>query len=501
MFKKLAIIALLMILAVVGFAQEATPEATPDAEATAELTPEATETVEDELCPTLVENAIQITQTNCDATDTNEACYGYIFIDAELRGGDAEFVAPGDIEQVINIQSLQLSPMDTASGQWGVIVLAVEANANPLDEAATSDNTEAPENDDVQIVLYGDTQLSDASQFVEVTAIGNVNIREQPRTNAGIIASMTTGESLIANGRLPDNTWFRVRIVSEADIGIGWIAAEFLEAGFDPDTLPVITAEEAELPPEDLAAQYGPMQAFIFESGENDAPCSEAPNSGMLIQTPEGVASVTIWLDEVVIQLDGTGVISAQADGDLTVGVIDGTAQVEANGLTSTAVAGQAVDVPLDSDLGADGTPSAPRDITDDEVQGVPTTLLDDPVTIPTANSAPIIAPASAGFQWQFSYNTPPPYICSDGSEVILQSAGINPLISAEADAIVISGFRFPQVTDGVYSASYLDNNGNVIQDTIQVISSDRIIGDRTIDLSNPICSLTVSFTIQLVAQ
>jgi|GEM_PF-4101925 len=498
MLKRLALIALFLVAATV-FAQEATPEpeATADAETTVspEFTPEVTEMAgEDDLCPSLVENAIQLTQTNCEATDTNEACYGYIFIDAELRSGDAEFVAPGDIEQVINIQSLQLSPMDTASGQWGVIVLEVEPNAESTGDGTTPD-------DNVQIVLYGDTQLSDASQFVEVTAIGNVNIRERPRTSAGIIGSLTAGESLIANGRLPDNSWFRVRIVTESEVAIGWIAAEFLEPGFDPETLPEITAEEAEQPPEDIAAQYGPMQAFIFESGADDAPCSEAPNSGMLIQTPDGVASVTIWLDEVVIQLDGTGVISAQADGNLTVGVIDGTAQVEANGSTSTAVAGQAVDVPLDGDLSPSGDPSDPRPLEEDETQGVPTTLLDDPVTIPTASSAPIIAPASDGFQWQFSYTTPPPYICSDGSEVTLATAGVNPTVTAEADALVISGLRFPQTTPGVYRGSYLDNNGNVIQDTFQVVSSDRIIGDRIIDLSNPICSLTVSFSIQLVAQ
>ena len=30
------------------------------------------------------------------------------------------------------------------------------------------------------------------------------------------------------------------------------------------------------------------MQAFYFRSGIGDAPCAEAPNSGILIQTPEG---------------------------------------------------------------------------------------------------------------------------------------------------------------------------------------------------------------------
>lgn len=309
MLRKLITLALMLIFTTMALAQDATPEAemTPDAELTseAELTPEATEVSTDDMCPILVANAIDFTQRSCSATNTNEACYGYTFIDAAFRSLDANFIQPGDIENVIDIQSLRLSPLDVESGEWGVVVMAIEPNTNASEEGILP-------GDDVQIILYGDTTLSDASQFIEVTALSGVNIREFPRTTASIIGSLEVDEILIANGRLPDNSWFRVRITIDSRPSIAWISADFLEPGFDANTLPEITAEQAEQEPDDIAAQYGPMQAFIFESGEDDAPCSEAPNSGMLIQTPDGVASVTIWLDEVVIQLDGTGVISAQ---------------------------------------------------------------------------------------------------------------------------------------------------------------------------------------------
>ena len=488
---RLLILAFMLIFAVTTLAQEATPEAesTPAIELTAEATEMSTEDAD--LCPALVANAIDLTQRSCSATSTNEACYGYNFIDAAFRSVDASFVQPGDIEDVIDIQSLQLSPLDVQSGQWGVVVMSIEPNADPLEDEAL------PE-DDVQILLYGDTTLSDASQFIQVTAISGVNIREFPRTNATILGSLETDDVLIANGRLPDNSWYRVRINLDDRAAIGWVSADFLEPGFDADTLPEITAEQAEQLAGDIAAQYGPMQAFVFESGQDDAPCSEAPHSGMLIQTPEGVASVTIWLDEVVIQLDGTGVISAQADGDLTVGVIDGTAQVEANGEISTAIAGQAVDVPLDADLSASDAPGAPRPLSASEVQALPVDLLDDPVTVPAPGNSPVLATASAGLQWNFSFTTPPPYICSDGTEVTFQSAGVGASISAGIDAIVISGVRYIQTSVGVYTASYTDNSGNLFQDTVQIVSTDRLIGDRIIDFANPICTLTVSFVFQL---
>ncbi len=490
MLRRLLILALILIITTTALAQETTPEAevTPDAGVTAEST--EISAADEEMCPTLVANAIDFTQRSCSATGTNEACYGYNFIDAAFRSLDASFFQPGDIENVIDIQSLQLSPLDVQSGQWGVVVMSVEANLN-----AAIDET--PPEDDVQILLYGDTTLSDATQFIEVTAISGVNIREYPRTNSTILGSLESDDILIANGRLPDNSWFRVRLIVDGTTSIGWVSADFLEPGFDADTLPEITVEQAEEAPEDIAAQYGPMQAFIFESGESDAPCSEAPNSGMLIQTPDGVASVTLWLDEVVIQLDGTGVISAQADGELTVGVIEGTAEVEANGESRTALAGQAIDVPLDENLLASDVPGAPRPLDAEEVQALPVDLLNDPVTVPSVGTDPILATASDALQWNFSIVEQPPYICSDDTEVTFQSAGVAAIVSAEADAVVISGVRYTELSDRVYSAVYSDTNGNLFQDTIQITSSDRIIGDRIIDFANPICTITISFVLQ----
>src|SRR5690606_25964517 len=129
-------------------------------------------------------------------------------------------------------------------------------------------------------------------------------------------------------------------------------------------------------------ARYGPMQAFYFQSGAQDAPCAEAPNSGVLIQTPEGVASVNIWMDEVVIQMDGTAYLQGQPDGELVINMLDGEAQIEAQGETRTAVAGTQVRVPLDADLQASGVPSDPQPYTVEEVQSLPISLLDDPVTV-----------------------------------------------------------------------------------------------------------------------
>ncbi|MEO1289812.1 MAG: SH3 domain-containing protein, partial [Chloroflexota bacterium] len=215
MTKRLIVFMILICGVMLINAQESTPEP----EQTPEVTAEATESTDD-ICPMIVNNALDFTQSRCSETDTNEACYGYTFIQANLRSETAQFVQPGDIEEVINIQGLQLSPLDTISGEWGVVVLRVEPNANLLE------NQPFPE-DDVQIVLYGDAQLSDDTQFVEVTATANVNIREFPRTTASIVGSLIANDPVVANGRLEDNSWYRVRIVEEGEVLNAWVSADF----------------------------------------------------------------------------------------------------------------------------------------------------------------------------------------------------------------------------------------------------------------------------------
>jgi hypothetical protein len=485
---KRFLIFLFLILSATVFAQEATPEAT--AEATAELTPEATpeSTNEADQCPILVEQALQVSQDSCNDTSLNQACYGYIQVDAELRDAETEFVVAGDTTDVVNIQSLQLSPMDTRSGQWGVMIMSVEANVTEGDITETSD---------VQVVLYGDTQVEAAANFVEVTATAEANIRRQPRTNAEVLDTLTVGEQRIANARLEDNSWIRIRLAGE-DTPVGWISTEFLEAATDISILPSFTAAQAEEAPTDIGATYGPMQAVIIETGVDAAPCSAAPNNGILIQTPEGAASVTLWMDEVVIQMDGTGIVSAEADGTMTVGVIEGSAQVSANGGTSTVVAGQATDIELDENLSPSTAPSAPRPLTSDETNGLPTVLLDDPVTIPETVESTSVIPVAG--QWSYTLSSPAPYICSDGSEVTFENDGTLATITPQLDALNVSGFLYPQVAEGVYRGSYADSSGNLIQDTLQVVRTDRITGERTIDFIRPACTITISFTFQLIA-
>ncbi len=275
---------------------------------------ESTQEAQPNTCPMIVQTAITLTNQRCEPTELNQICYGHLVLDAQPRTGLADFgfSEPGDIVDVIEVQSLRLSALDTDTGRWGVVRMQIEANL--------AESIDTPP--EVQILLFGDAELNDASQFLAGQALEAAIIRQQPDTESPVLISLEAGDEVTANGRLPDSSWLRINLGRNN----GWIRADLVTMIGDIETLTGLSPDTHSQLENEILAQFGPMQAFYFRSGVDDAPCAEAPNSGLLIQTPEGVASISIWLDEVVIQLDATAFIQAQPDGNLVINVLDGTA-------------------------------------------------------------------------------------------------------------------------------------------------------------------------------
>jgi hypothetical protein len=133
---------------------------------------------------------------------------------------------------------------------------------------------------------------------------------------------------------------------------------------------------------------FAPMQAFTFESAVADRSCQNAPDSGILVQTPEGAGEITLFVNEVIIDLGSTVYLQAEPANEMTVSVIDGQADVTAFGTTITAPAGSRTSIPLDADGVAASAPVGPVPYTDAELQPLPVVLLSEPVAIaPVANS------------------------------------------------------------------------------------------------------------------
>ena len=219
-----------------------------------------------ETCPALVRSAYTTTADLCEDTGRNQACYGHSLLEARPQPDASlfKFDQEGDLADVDQIQSLRLSVMDDMTGAWGITLMRLQAN---MPDSQLGKN--------VTLLLVGDVEISadttepTTTQEAVVRARGNVNVRQSPSLDAEAITSLPSGRVVLADGRLADSSWIRVRLPNNG--GTGWIAGSLIGSADGLDNLDVVEAS---------SRHYTPMQAFTFKSGENDALCAEAPDSG-----------------------------------------------------------------------------------------------------------------------------------------------------------------------------------------------------------------------------
>ncbi|MEQ8675755.1 MAG: SH3 domain-containing protein [Aggregatilineales bacterium] len=304
-------------------------------------------------CPILVETALNAADELCRATSRNEACYGNLVINAQTRV-PATFETSGDIVQVSNIESLELATMNVARNEWGVALLRVQAN---LPDTLPGSN--------VTFLLFSDVVIEDAGYEGDATpppvlnavTQENSNVRSGPGTEFFVIDSLTNNEAIIVNGRNEAGDWLRIELPS--GVNTGWISASLLDVDGDINELELSGAGSAT-----TRTQFGPMQAFYFRSGIGDAPCNEAPDSGMIIQTPEGAFTVDLQINGVNVELGSTMYLTAGVDENgevqFNIHMVEGNARIESEGVAQFLRAGQMLQVPLDEDYNPTGQPGIP---------------------------------------------------------------------------------------------------------------------------------------------
>lgn len=104
-------------------------------------------------CPAIVQSVLDNLDSTCAATGRNEACYGNLMMEAVARDGvtDFQFETVGDIEGVGDIQTMRLSALDTASEQWGVALMKLQAN---LPDTLPGQN--------ITFLMFGDVEIANA---------------------------------------------------------------------------------------------------------------------------------------------------------------------------------------------------------------------------------------------------------------------------------------------------------------------------------------------------
>jgi uncharacterized protein YgiM (DUF1202 family) len=337
-------------------------------------------------CADIVRRALETTHQSCSTVGRNEACYGNVQVDAQPQAWVTSFTFAerGDIENIAAVQSLAMSSQVEDQGIWGVAVMNIQAN---LPDTLPGQN--------VLFLLFGNVEITNGVETnaepieIQAAATTNANVRTLPSTQASVAGSLHTGETVVADGRLEDGSWLRVRL---PEGGGGWVFADLLAVDGDVEML-------NRYDPSTLA--FGPMQAFYFQSGLGDSPCDEAPDSGILVQTPEGAGTITLSVNEVNIELGSTIYLQAQPGNEMIVNVVEGEAQVSAQGVTVSAPAGTRVRVSIGTDLTPNGALQGPEPYADADLAALPVSYLAREITVaPALNEEEIAAlsrPASGG--------------------------------------------------------------------------------------------------------
>ncbi len=320
-------------------------------------------------CPQIVRNAFNLTDQLCEGVGRNKACYGHSMVNALLQTGvqPEAFDEEGDVLDLVKLRSLRLSPMDFDTGTWGVSLMRVQASL-PDDEP----------NQNLTFLVFGDVEITNAApnavliEAQAATRYANVNVRQFPLMHALVIGALEPGQTVTATGRLEDNSWIRILLPETGETG--WVTRSLLRSADDLTTLDVV---------ENAATYYRPLQAFYVNSGVDDAPCAEAPDSGLLIQTPEGVAEVRLLVNEIGIRLGSTAFISASPQEGFELDLLEGHAEIEVDGQTQTVFPGTQVNVPLDENGAASGPPSNPQPYNQGQLQSLPTNQIERPINVP----------------------------------------------------------------------------------------------------------------------
>lgn len=364
-------------------------------------------------CPVIVREALEVVNEACQTVGRNAACYGHLRVEVAPRGDQTlRFEQSGDTVSLFDVAGLALSPLDEASGAWGVAVMRLQAN---LPETVPGEN--------VTVLMFGDARVQAAvdERLMRDDSIPEDNVLSLGSTATGVITDEAyfvfyqiqlqagdvidvlmqrtdgdldtyislldpDGVEIASNDDDPDlgTTASRLNGISIPSNGFYTLYATRYneQTGISSGAFALTVTPSS-------AAYNQPMQAFYFQSGIGASNCAEAPN-GMLVQSPRGAVEVRLLVNEVRFDLGSTAFLQAEPGGFMSIAVLEGIGRVESFGVARIVPAGAIVRVPLDAQSNASGIPTEPEPYAPNIAEGLPISLLEREIT----PAAPISAAA-----------------------------------------------------------------------------------------------------------
>jgi hypothetical protein len=314
-------------------------------------------------CAVNEQMVLQAVESVCANMGANEVCYGNFQVNAIARDPsvDLAFTKPGDSTSLANLRSLYLSSLSLDTNTWGIAQMRLLLTA--------------PEGfQDVSMLLFGDVTLENASSagtLIDV-AVRTVaaDILNTADPNSLVLETVDQGTILAAVGRTEDMNWLQVQ--NRTSRNTGWMATELVRVVDPSYDLAALPLQGMDTP------YYGPMQAFYFSNGSSGN-CANVATDGMLIQTPEGMARVSLLINEVSIELsaspDGEGATAfiqanPEEETGMAINVLTGEATVQtAGGQPQVVESGQQTTIALQLDLSPQGAPSVPVAFNPESIQ------------------------------------------------------------------------------------------------------------------------------------
>jgi len=274
---------------------------------------------------------------------------------------------------------------------------------------------------------YQNTQLVCDAIDADEACYGNFTIEAQPQTldfdQSGDIVGVEEIDSLRLSSMNETSQEWGISVMNIQALVAGAVAPTSAELVLFGNVEIANAADEN--------SQFAPMQAFTFVSGVNDRPCEEAPDSGIMIQTPEGAGEITLLVNEVMIDLGSTAYLQAEPGVEMEINIVEGQAQVTVDGEGIIVPAGAMASVPLDENGTASGQPQGPVPYDETMFVALPVTLLNNQIEI-----APPLRPE--GFVPQ-NVTVPTLHIVQDGETLysIALQYGLTWDVMAAANGII----------------------------------------------------------------
>lgn len=326
-----------------------------------------------ETCQLVVEEMVENAQTACADIGDNQACYGNRFVlgTPSVTGLNTKFLESGDMIDLIDMEKYETQPFSSSEDSWGIMKSRVVLETGEA----------------VEMIAFGSQYIWDATRTSPVQYTGTIttgsNLLKTVADFGTAFYPTTVNDTVTVTATEQNGQW--VRVIDKFG-NAGWVESTTVSFAEDIFTLPQIQWGIF-LDPTTL-----PLMQGIYLSRVMGMPdCVDVPIAGVMIQTLDNEEPLSVWVNSVNIELNGTVYITAGVQEEMWIEVLDGQAQLnEAQFVTCagdnckgiTIPAGARATLPLTQLYAVLQPKLSAYDI--ENANKLPLTLLTQPIDLPT---------------------------------------------------------------------------------------------------------------------